>query len=70
MSSAPTCCERPPPASWGRFAAEDLCRLAHQDRRLACVVLRLARFFPTTPIGASGCHAEPTALYSRGRPAP
>jgi nucleoside-diphosphate-sugar epimerase len=29
-----------------KVAAEDLCKLAHQDRRLACVVLRISRFFP------------------------
>jgi UDP-glucose 4-epimerase len=29
-----------------KVAAEDLCQLAHEDRRLACVVLRIARFFP------------------------
>ncbi len=29
-----------------KVAAEDLCQLAQQDRRLACVVLRIARFFP------------------------
>ena len=29
-----------------KVAAEDLCQLAHQDRGLACVVLRVSRFFP------------------------
>jgi UDP-glucose 4-epimerase len=29
-----------------KVAAEDLCQLAHQDRRLACIVLRISRFFP------------------------
>jgi UDP-glucose 4-epimerase len=29
-----------------KTAAEDLCQLAHQDRGLACVVLRVSRFFP------------------------
>jgi nucleoside-diphosphate-sugar epimerase len=29
-----------------KAAAEDLCQLAHQDRGLACVVLRVSRFFP------------------------
>jgi len=29
-----------------KVAAEDLCRVAHLERRLGCVVLRLARFFP------------------------
>jgi nucleoside-diphosphate-sugar epimerase len=29
-----------------KVAAEDLCQLAHQERRLACVVLRISRFFP------------------------
>lgn len=29
-----------------KVAAEDLCELAYQDRKLPCVVLRVARFFP------------------------
>ncbi len=29
-----------------KVAAEDLCQLAHQDRKLPCIVLRVARFFP------------------------
>jgi UDP-glucose 4-epimerase len=29
-----------------KAAAEDLCQLAHQDHGLACVVLRVSRFFP------------------------
>jgi UDP-glucose 4-epimerase len=29
-----------------KVAAEDLCELAHTDRGLACVVLRISRFFP------------------------
>lgn len=29
-----------------KLAAENLCRLAHQDHGLACIVLRTARFFP------------------------
>lgn len=29
-----------------KTAAEDLCRLVHQDRGLPCVVLRTSRFFP------------------------
>ncbi|HEX6395585.1 MAG TPA: NAD(P)-dependent oxidoreductase [Acidimicrobiales bacterium] len=29
-----------------KTAAEDLCQLAHQDHGLACVVLRVSRFFP------------------------
>lgn len=29
-----------------KVAAEDLCQLAHQNRHLACVILRMARFFP------------------------
>jgi nucleoside-diphosphate-sugar epimerase len=29
-----------------KVAAEDLCQLAHVDRKLPCVVLRVARFFP------------------------
>jgi UDP-glucose 4-epimerase len=29
-----------------KVAAEDLCQLVHQDRGLACVVLRVSRFFP------------------------
>jgi UDP-glucose 4-epimerase len=29
-----------------KTAAEDLCQLAHQDNGLACVVLRVSRFFP------------------------
>lgn len=29
-----------------KVAAEDLCELAHKDRALACVVLRISRFFP------------------------
>jgi nucleoside-diphosphate-sugar epimerase len=29
-----------------KAAAEDLCQLAHQNRQLACAVLRIARFFP------------------------
>lgn len=29
-----------------KAAAEDLCQLAHRERGLACVVLRMSRFFP------------------------
>jgi nucleoside-diphosphate-sugar epimerase len=29
-----------------KVAAEDLCQLTHQERGLACVVLRVSRFFP------------------------
>jgi nucleoside-diphosphate-sugar epimerase len=29
-----------------KVAAEDLCELTHRDRGLACVVLRISRFFP------------------------
>lgn len=31
-----------------KAAAEDLCQLAHRNRGLPCVVLRVARFFPET----------------------
>lgn len=38
-----------------KAAAEDLCRLTHRNHGLACVVLRVARFFPE-PDDAPGAH--------------
>jgi UDP-glucose 4-epimerase len=54
-----------------KAAAEDLCRLAHQDRGLAVAVLRMSRFFPeddddeATTLGYSTANAKVNELLYR-----